>query len=43
MPQLAEANEVSVYGTSGTLFGTYTTIQAGINACPIGGTVSISA
>lgn len=43
MPALALANEVVVYDTSGNLVGTYITIQQGIDACPIGGTVSVFA
>ncbi len=41
MPQLAGVNGVTVYGTEGAMLGTYTTIQQGVNACPIGGTVSV--
>ncbi len=39
MPQLAGANGVNVYPGGAT----YTTIQAGVNACPLGGTVFVSA
>mgnify|MGYP001558208943 FL=1 len=35
--------EVTVNNAAGNFIGTYTTIQAGINACPTGGTVSVSA
>ncbi|MEW6102313.1 MAG: right-handed parallel beta-helix repeat-containing protein [bacterium] len=32
---------VTVYGPSGDVLGTYSSIQQGINTCPIGGTVSV--
>ncbi len=34
---------VTVWNTLGNFIGTYTTIQAGIDACPEGGTVSVGA
>ncbi|MFH1860491.1 MAG: right-handed parallel beta-helix repeat-containing protein, partial [bacterium] len=34
---------VTVYNTDGSITTTTTTIQAGVNACPVGGTVSVSA
>ncbi|MBU1598958.1 right-handed parallel beta-helix repeat-containing protein, partial [bacterium] len=34
---------VTVYSPDGSIQGNYTTIQAGVNACPVGGTVSASA
>ena len=34
---------VTVYSPAGTVTGTYTTIQAGVGACLVGGTVSASA
>ncbi|MBU1345283.1 MAG: hypothetical protein KKD66_27035, partial [Proteobacteria bacterium] len=34
---------ITVYNASGGFLGTYTTIQTGINACPVGGTVSVAA
>ncbi len=37
------AQSVIVYNASGSIVGTYDTVQAGVNACPIGGTVSVSA
>ncbi|MBU1600227.1 right-handed parallel beta-helix repeat-containing protein, partial [bacterium] len=33
---------VTVYNASGGFVGTYTTIQAGVNACPVDGTVSVA-
>jgi parallel beta-helix repeat protein len=36
-------SEVVVYDASGKLTGTYTTIQVGIDACPVGGKVSVNA
>ncbi|MEK9150015.1 MAG: right-handed parallel beta-helix repeat-containing protein, partial [Candidatus Desantisbacteria bacterium] len=38
---LLATGSVTVHNASGGFVGTYTTIQAGVNACPIGGTVSI--
>ncbi len=38
-----ELREVIVYNSLGEIIGTYTTIQAGVNACPVDGTVSVSA
>jgi len=37
------AGSVTVYDAGGSIQGTYTTIQAGINACLVSGTVSVSA
>ena len=37
------AGSVTVYNPGGSIQGSYTTIQAGIVACPTGGTVSVSA
>ncbi|MBU1752240.1 PEGA domain-containing protein, partial [bacterium] len=37
------AGSVTVHNASGVFVGTYTTIQAGVNACPTGGTVSVAA
>jgi len=34
---------ITVYNTLNILIGSYTTIQEGITACPVGGTVSVSA
>ncbi|MBU0701735.1 right-handed parallel beta-helix repeat-containing protein, partial [bacterium] len=35
------SSNVTVYDVNGNFVGIYTTIQAGINACPVGGTVSV--
>ena len=40
---LMGAGSVTVYDAGGSIQGTYTTIQAGINACLVSGTVSVSA
>ncbi|MBU1706022.1 right-handed parallel beta-helix repeat-containing protein, partial [Patescibacteria group bacterium] len=40
---LTSIGSVTVCNSYGTITGIYTTIQAGVNACPVGGTVSASA
>jgi len=40
LPVSVSAGSVTVYDANGGFVGTYTTIQAGVNACPVGGTVS---
>ncbi|HAW50085.1 TPA: hypothetical protein DCX16_03950, partial [bacterium] len=40
---LQQEGIITVYDVDGTILGTHTTIQEGINACPEGGTVSVSA
>ncbi|MFH1096508.1 MAG: hypothetical protein V1749_03285 [Candidatus Desantisbacteria bacterium] len=39
----AMASGVNVYNASGSFKGGYSTIQAGVDACPVGGKVSVSA
>ncbi|MFH1562367.1 MAG: PEGA domain-containing protein [Nitrospirota bacterium] len=40
LPMPASNGSVTVYDADGGFVGTYTTIQAGVDACPVGGTVS---
>ena len=34
---------VTVYNAGGSVIGSYTTIQEGVDVCPVGGTVSVAA
>jgi len=42
-PPPPSVGTVTVYNALGGFVGTYTTIQAGVNNCPVGGTVSVAA